>query len=237
MSPSQYYFNRNFRYERYSYLLKKLWSSGLSEPDFYQKYKSEFRELISYRQQIKDQIYFNSIHEYKRLLTGYLSQKITTDEFRVSFNRIYLGEFRVGANFLNDLEKLSNFPIDWHSKGFSDFLAQIHHQLSRTTSPENPFFVEEEEFRKIIKQIFLEMEYKFSDLKKDEFAKPGIVTQFYQDEKIFGLKISLVILFFKKLEIDLETKVLVETMTLLTIISSLSYSFLKPGVFDLLSKF
>lgn len=230
MSEAIYNIFRNYSYERYTYLLKKFFNSKLNDKEFAKRYEFEYKELISHREQITDQVYFNSSDEYKRLLKAYLSDEMTINEFRFLFNKIYLGEWLLVKTYVYDLEKLANFSIDWRAKGFSDLLARIHAQLGRIVSPDMPFFVDDKTFKMIIQQILDEMEYKFAN--ENDFSKSTISTEMFQDEKVFGIKIDLVIVFVKNFNLDSDTKVLLGLMSFLIIITGFCYSFLKPEIYN-----
>lgn len=106
----------NFNLTEYSALLTK---------DKILLIDEELSKLKSYRTIIEDQVYYNNKSEYQSLITDYLSQKIGSGGFIMTFLKLF-GIDKAKHRLMNkDFKKLSVFSIDPQFHNFAAFMSKI----------------------------------------------------------------------------------------------------------------
>ena len=115
----------NFNFLVSSYLRKDCFDSFVQKKQFFKLIQllSFIRSLEYSKQFIDDQVYYNNKSEYQSLIIDYLSQKIGSGSFIMTFLKLFGIDKRKLMN--KDFKKLSVFSIDPQFYNFAAFMSKI----------------------------------------------------------------------------------------------------------------
>ncbi len=111
--------NKRFNLSRYKELFKLEENRKISFLD------ETYLELLKYRVYIHEQISYNHKEDYLLLIHEYLSQIISSDEFRSKFLQMEKEDSKKATLILEDFQKLEIFTFAEGTKKFFDLISEI----------------------------------------------------------------------------------------------------------------
>lgn len=144
--------------DRYKELLEKESRLNKQNSSLIYENREEFLELLSYPARVQNQIAYERRNDYYSLISKYIQQILTLDEFRWEFIQMETREGADTSAIRDDLEQLAAFSVDSKADEFSSLTNQLSEDVSvaEEFGPEDG--ISDAQFHDSIQKTYLKMQ-------------------------------------------------------------------------------
>jgi hypothetical protein len=149
--------DNKFNFKRYIELVDIETSLESQNKVFFEENKKQFLELLSYRADAESQMTYNRKNIYFSLIEGYLTKKLTPDEFRSKFLDSKTKDSSDAYRITSDLKQLSTFQVSSKATQFSSLILQVHNSSMSIIDLGPEDGLSETEFRALVKKTYSQL--------------------------------------------------------------------------------
>lgn len=132
-----------------------------------------FTKLLNFLSIIEENLHWKVKNQYVKLIEDFLNENISADDFSILFIRIFektvdkVHQLEIDLKEKNSLNssEISELLLEKKACGIAGLISDVYGDCDRFNSDlssENDFYLDEEQFRNSIKELFFEMQ-KYCD--------------------------------------------------------------------------